>query len=85
MYLLDVLGLIGVALLLLAYGLGVADRLDPKGPPALLLNLGGALLILASLWKDFNLSAVVIETAWALIALTGLARYALARRRAPRS
>jgi hypothetical protein len=49
----------------------------------LLLNLTGALLILWSLvTEDFNLSATVMETAWALIALIGLARWALAKRRA---
>lgn len=75
--LLDVAGLFGVFLLLVAYGLTVANRLDPLRPPALLLNLFGALGILVSLWGAFNLSALVIETAWALIAIGGLIRHAL--------
>ncbi len=76
---LDAAGLFGVFLLLVAYGLTVADRLDPLRPPALLLNLFGALGILVSLWGAFNLSALVIETAWALIAIGGLIRYAVKR------
>lgn len=73
--LLDLVGLIGVGLLLVAYGLTVVGRLDPLRPPALLLNLSGALGILASLGGAFNLSALVIETAWALIATGGLVRW----------
>ena len=78
--LLDLVGLIGVGLLLVAYGLTVVGRLDPLRPAALLLNLFGALGILLSLWGAFNLSALVIETAWALIALAGLVRWAVRRR-----
>ncbi len=76
----DALGLAGVVMILLAYGLTVAGKADPQRPMALLLNLAGALLILVSLAHDFNLSAAVMEGAWALVALFGLARWALARR-----
>ncbi len=79
----DVGGLLGVALILIAYAGGALGRLDPTRPQALLLNLAGALLILWSLvTEDFNLSATVMEAAWALIALTGLARWLFAKRRA---
>lgn len=77
---LDAIGLAGVVLLLIAYGLTVSGKLDPLRPAALLLNLFGALGILASLWGAFNLSALVIETAWTLIALAGLARWVLKQR-----
>ncbi|MES2755726.1 MAG: hypothetical protein V4659_13805 [Pseudomonadota bacterium] len=75
----DLIGLAGVALILIAYALTVAGRLDAQQPAALLLNLGGALLILVSLTRDFNLSAVVMESAWAAVALFGLARLAFKR------
>jgi len=79
----DVGGLVGVGLILAGYAGGALGRLDPTRPLALLLNLCGALLILWSLvTEDFNLSATVMEAAWALIALIGLLRWALARRRA---
>ena len=74
---------VGVALILVAYAGGALGRLDPTRPLALGLNLAGALLILWSLLtEDFNLSATIMEGAWALVALGGLVRWALARRRA---
>lgn len=78
--LLDAIGLIGVGLLLVAYGLTVVGRLDPLRPAALLLNLFGAFGILVSLLGAFNVSTLVIEAAWALIALGGLARWLVKRR-----
>ena len=70
----DIVGLIGVALMLVAYGLTVAGRLDVQAWPALAANFVGAGLVLVSLGHDFNLSAAVIEGAWAAIALAGLLR-----------
>jgi hypothetical protein len=58
-------------------------RLDPERPIPLLCNLVGACLILwGLLTTDFNLSATVMEGAWALVALIGLIRWALKARRA---
>ena len=76
----DIGGLVGVVLMLLAYGLAQLGRLKIDGAPALLLNLIGALLVLGSLVYRFNLPAVIIESAWALIALLGLLRLALKKR-----
>ncbi len=44
------------------------------------VNLAGAVLLLISLSVHFNLAAVVLETAWALIALAGIVK-ALQERR----
>lgn len=77
---LDAIGLVGVVLMLVAYALTIARRLDPVRPPALLLNLVGSVGVLVSLWGAFNLSAAVIETAWALIAGGGMIRWAVTRR-----
>lgn len=79
MTLIDLAGIFGVLLILVAYAGATAGRLDPKQWPALVLNLVGALLILWSLSVDFNLSAALMEGAWALVALAGLVR--LARKR----
>ena len=73
----DAIGLGGVLLILIAYALTVAERLDPLRPPALLLNLFGALGILVSLYGAFNLSAAVMEAVWGCVALAGLVRLAL--------
>jgi len=75
----DAAGVVGVVLILVAYAGATTGRLDPKRAPALLLNLVGASLILLSLAYDFNLSAALMEGAWALVALTGLVRLALKR------
>lgn len=82
MSLYDVAGLLGALGILLAYGGVQMKRLDPHRPPALLLNLAGAGLVLLSLVEDFNLAACLLEIAWIAIALQGLAAYAL-KRRAP--
>ena len=73
----DLLGVVGVLLILVAYAGATTNKLDPAKAPALLLNLTGALLILLSLYFDFNLSAVLMEAAWALVAIIGLIRLAL--------
>ncbi len=79
----DLLGVVGVLCILVAYAGATSGRLDARRAPALLLNLGGALLILVSLYFDFNLSAVLMEGAWALVAIYGLVQLALGRNRAP--
>lgn len=38
------------------------------------VNLAGAILLLISLSVHFNLAAVILETAWAIIAMAGLAK-----------
>ena len=77
----DILGVLGVLLILVAYAGATAKRLDPAQAPALSLNLVGASLILLSLWYDFNLSAALMEGAWAAVALLGLIRLAWTARR----
>ena len=70
----DLLGLVGVALILLAYLLLQLARIDPTRPAFSLLNAFGAGLVLLSLYYEFNLPATVVEGAWLLISLFGLAR-----------
>ncbi len=76
----DVAGLVGVLLMLGAYAGAQARRLDPLAAPALLMNLGGAGLVMFSLSRNFNLSAFVMEAAWACVAAWGLIRLLLRRR-----
>lgn len=70
----DAVGLVGTALILGTYAATVAGRADPRRAPALAGNFLGAALILVSLGHDFNLSAAIVEGAWAVIALVGLVR-----------
>ena len=80
----DIAGLIGVAAILAGYAVATMGRLDPKAAPSLAINFAGASLILLSLTQRFNLSAAIVEAAWALIALAGLARIGLRRLTSPR-
>ena len=79
MTLFDVAGLVGVALILAGYAAATMWRLHPKSAASLLINFLGAGLILLSLTRAFNLSAAIVEGAWALIALVGLIRLGIAR------
>ena len=79
MSLFDAAGVAGVVMILAAYAGATSGKLDPKRPRALLLNLFGAGLILLSLVYDFNLSAFLMEAAWAAVALFGLVRFFLKR------
>jgi hypothetical protein len=76
----DIAGLIGVAMILVAYAGGALGRLRVDAAPALIMNLVGALLIVWSLLGAFNLSAFVMEAAWAFVALAGLIKLALQKR-----
>ena len=81
MTLLDVGGVIGVLLVLLAYAGIHFDWFDPKRVPALLMNLFGSALILVSMIRAFHLSALLMEAAWAAMALYGLLKLVLSRNR----
>jgi hypothetical protein len=76
----DVAGLIGVVLVLAAYGGAALGKFAASGVIPLTANLAGALLILLSLIHTFNLSAFVMEATWGLVAVAGLIRLALKRR-----
>jgi len=78
----EIVGLVGAALILGAYAGVQLKKLDPHRPPALLLNLFGAALVIVSLLYEFNLAAFLLEAAWVLIALWGLFSWLRGRRRA---
>lgn len=77
--LLNIGGIAGVLMVLVAYAGIHFDWLDPKRVPALLLNLFGSGLILLSMMHAFNLSAFLMEAAWAAMAAFGLIKL-IARR-----
>jgi uncharacterized membrane protein YfcA len=70
----DVLGNIGVVLVLLLYFLLQSERVRATSPAFSIANAIGAVLILLSLTQQFNLSAFIVEAAWLVISLYGLAR-----------
>ena len=71
----DLLGNLGVAMVLWCYLLLQLQRLDITALPYSLYNGIGAALILVSLVIDFNLSSFVIEIAWLAISFYGVARW----------
>lgn len=74
---LDLLGNLGVLLIILAYLLLQINKLKSNTLLYSSMNLVGASLVLISLAEDFNLSAFIIEAFWVLISLVGIFNYIL--------
>ena len=68
----DIIGLSGVALLIITYALLQLDKIDPKGFWYSFNNLIVAVLVTVSLIYTPNLASIVIEVFWFLISLYGL-------------
>jgi hypothetical protein len=69
----NIVGLIGSAIMVVAYGYSnVAKELNFLFFN--LLNLVGSLLLIWSLMTHFNLASMTLEIVWAAIALLGLAK-----------
>ena len=68
----DIIGLTGVALLIITYALLQLDRINPKGFWYSFNNLIVAILVTVSLIYTPNLASIVIEIFWFIISLYGL-------------
>ena len=77
----DILGTIGVGVIIVTYFLLQTERVRSGQLIYSLLNAIGAALILVSLYFDFNLPSVVVEGFWLVISLFGIGKY-LVRARA---
>ena len=69
------IGLTGVALLIITYALLQLDRIDPKGFWYSFNNMIVAILVSVSLYYTWNTASVVIEVFWFLISVFGLVMY----------
>ena len=78
----DLVGNIGVLLMVIAYLLLQLEKLSSSALSYLLLNTVGALMVIVSLMFRFNLSAFFMEAFWLLISLFGLAKPLISRTRA---
>lgn len=76
------LGLIGVAINLTAYGLLSAGRMKASEARYQIVNIVGTTGILLSLITQWNLPIFISNMAWLLIAIFGLARIIRLRRNA---
>lgn len=64
-------------MILVSYFLLQLQRISSRALSYSALNGVGALLILVSLWVDFNLAAFIIEAFWLAISIFGIVRYGL--------
>ena len=71
----DILGTVGVAIIILTYVLLQIERLRSDELMYSLLNAVGATLILISLWYSFNFPSFVVEFFWLVISLFGIGKY----------
>ncbi|NUS38400.1 MAG: hypothetical protein HOQ02_05185 [Lysobacter sp.] len=75
----DVAGLLGSAMVLVAFFLLQAGRLSATGLAYQLLNLFGAGGVLLSLLGGFNPAVLVLEGTWVLVSAYGIVRSFRAR------
>ena len=71
----DIIGTVGVAVIILTYILLQLGRIRSEQLAYSLLNAGGALLILVSLYFSFNFPSFIVEFFWLLISLFGIGKY----------
>ncbi|MCB1701674.1 MAG: hypothetical protein H6985_04040 [Pseudomonadales bacterium] len=71
-WLIDGTGLLGAALVVLAYCMLQLERLDPRGLAYNVINLVGAAGLVFSLCFNFNLASFIIEIFWIAASLLGL-------------
>ena len=70
----DLVGNVGVLCILVTYLLLQIERIEPTSLIFSGLNALGAGMVLFSLMEEFNLSAFIIESAWLMISVFGIAR-----------
>ncbi len=71
----NILGNTGVVCFLVAYYLLQKEQMVHSSLCYLGLNLAGSVLLMLSLLIDWNLSAFMLEAAWALISIAGIYKY----------
>lgn len=71
----DVVGMVGVVIVVITYFLLQSERIDSKGFLYSFFNAFGSLLIMYSLLYNWNLASFFIEFFWILISLYGLRKW----------
>ena len=71
----DLIGLMGVILVVYAYFLIQFEKVTVKDIKYSMLNVIGSILIIVSLFFNFNLSSFIIELFWVLISIFGIYRH----------
>ncbi len=76
----DILGTIGVAVIIFMYVLLQIGRIRSEQLSYSLFNAVGAALILVSLFYSFNFPSFIVESFWLLISLFGIGKFFLMRK-----
>jgi len=71
----DILGTVGVAVIIVTYVLLQAEKLRSDSLYYSLLNAVGPSLIIVSLYFNLNFPAFIVEFFWLLISLFGIGKY----------
>ena len=71
----NITGMLGVGCIILAYLLLQLDRIKSNQLSYSLINLTGALLVMVSLIRFWNLPSFVIEVFWVLISIWGIVKW----------
>jgi hypothetical protein len=75
----NILGIVGSAVVIVAYFAVARGSITADSRPYYLANLIGAVLIFASLWWAWNLPAAIVEVFWGAISAYGLLRGTMLR------
>ena len=68
----DVIGIIGVAIIVITYFLLQIEKIKSDDLQYSLLNIFGSILILLSILQNWNLASFLIEIFWILISFIGV-------------
>ena len=79
----DIIGLIGAALIIVAYLLIQLNKIQASDFIYSLLKALGASLIMITLLINWNLAAFLIEAFWLAISIFGMAKYMASKKRKP--
>lgn len=71
----DLIGILGVVIIIIAYVLLQLEKIDAKGLFFSLMNTLGAFFIIVSLLYDWNLASFIMESTWMLVSLYGVWKY----------
>lgn len=79
----DFVGNAGVLTILCMYLFLQLGKIESTNLSFSLLNAAGAIMILVSLYYEFNLSAAAIEVFWLMISIVGIVRHFFVNHREP--
>lgn len=80
MFISEIIGLIGVALVISSYFLLQQEIFSSDSSGYLCFNLVGSLMLLFSLYYNWNLASVVIECLWFIITVYGIVKFKILRK-----